>query len=82
MLAPAGAVGRTLAAMNGAQTAATALGPGLSGVLLGLGAPAGFIALQVLCCLLAVIGARRLGAVIGSGRQSTSPQPATAAKAG
>jgi MFS family permease len=82
MLAPAGAVGRTLAAMNGAQTAATALGPGLSGVLLGVGAPAGFITLQVLCCLLAVIGARRLGAVIGSGRQPTSPQPATAAKAG
>lgn len=59
-LAPSGAVGRTLAAMNGAQTAATAVGPGLSGALLGLGLPAGFIALQVLCCAVAILGARRL----------------------
>lgn len=61
-LAPPGAAGRTLAAMNGAQTAATAVGPALSGVLLGLGAPALFIVLQVLCCALAIVGARRLGA--------------------
>lgn len=60
-LAPPGAVGRTLAATNGAQTAATAVGPGLSSLLLGIGAPAGFIALQVASCLLAVVGARRLG---------------------
>jgi MFS family permease len=59
-LAPAGATGRTLAAVNGAQTAATALGPALSGALLGLGLPWGFIALQVLCCVVAVVGARRL----------------------
>lgn len=60
-LAPAGAVGRTLAAMNGAQTLATAVGPALAALLLGLGVPLGFIALQVLCCGLAVVGARRLG---------------------
>lgn len=62
-LAPAGAAGRTLAAMNGAQTLATAVGPGVSGVLLGLGLPSAFIALQVLCCALAIVGARRLGVV-------------------
>lgn len=63
-LAPEGAVGRTLAALTGAQTFATAVGPGLSGLLLGIGAPSGFIALQLGCCLLAVVGARRLhGAV-------------------
>jgi hypothetical protein len=32
-------------------------------VLLGLGLPAAFIALQVLCCVLAVLAARRLGRV-------------------
>ena len=40
-LAPEGATGRTLAAMTGAQTLATAVGPGLSGALLGLGTPVG-----------------------------------------
>ncbi len=59
-LAPAGATGRTLAAMNGAQTAATAVGPAVSGLLLGLGLPLGFLTMQVLCCALAVVGARRL----------------------
>jgi hypothetical protein len=62
-LAPVGAVGRTLAAMNAAQTAATAAGPALSGLLLGIGLPAGFIAMQVLCCVLAIVAARRLGRV-------------------
>lgn len=60
-LAPAGATGRTLAALSGAQTLATAVGPGLSGVLLGLGLPVGFLALQILCCVLAIGCARRLG---------------------
>lgn len=61
-LAPPGAVGRTLAAMNAAQTAATAVGPGISGLLLALGLPALFLLVQALCCLLAIIGARHLGA--------------------
>ncbi len=60
-LAPEGATGRTLAAVSGAQTLATAIGPGLSGVLLGLGLPVGFVALQLLCCVLALVCARRLG---------------------
>jgi MFS family permease len=83
-LAPAGAVGRTLAAVNGAQTAATALGPALSGLLLGLGAPAAFIALQVLCCLLAAVGARRLRPVTGraaSPESAATPTPAGLAPA-
>ena len=65
-LAPAGATGRTLAAMNGAQTAATAVGPGLSGLLLGLGLPIVFIGGQVECCVLAIVGARRLGVATGA----------------
>ena len=64
-LAPPGATGRTLAALSGAQTLATAVGPGLSGLLLGLGLPVGFVALQLLCCLLAIAGARRLGRTEG-----------------
>jgi hypothetical protein len=60
-LAPAGAVGRTLAAVNGAQTVATAVGPGLSAVLLGIGAPPVFLAVQVLTCVLAIGAAGRLG---------------------
>ncbi len=59
-LAPAGAAGRTLAALNGAQTLATAVGPGLSGVLLAAGVPVGFVAMQLACCAVSVIGARQL----------------------
>ena len=62
-LAPMGATGRTLAAMNGAQTLATAVGPGLSGLLFGLGLPGGFIVLQVLCCIVSIVGTRRLARV-------------------
>ena len=68
-LAPAGATGRTLAAMNGAQTLATAVGPGLSGLMLGLGLPAGFIAMQVLCCVVAIVGTRKLGRVTSAPRR-------------
>lgn len=69
-LAPEGATGRTLAAMTGAQTLATAVGPALSGALLGVGTPSGFLALQLLCCALAVVGARRLHRTVGSARRS------------
>jgi MFS family permease len=63
-LAPAGATGRTLAAMNGAQTLATAVGPGLSGLMLGMGLPEGFIVMQVLCCVVSIVGTRRLARVM------------------
>src|SRR6202000_1492650 len=60
-LAPAGALGRTLGAITGATTLGNAVGPGLSGVLLALHLPAGFIALQLLCCVGAVVLAMTLG---------------------
>ena len=67
-LAPAGAVGRTLAAMNGAQTLATAVGPGLAAALLGAGLPLGFLGLEVACCVGALLGTRRLGRVLARRR--------------
>ncbi|SHH45838.1 Predicted arabinose efflux permease, MFS family [Jatrophihabitans endophyticus] len=70
-LAPAGATGRTLAAVTGAQTLATAIGPGLSGLLLGLGLPLGFVALQILCCVLAIGCALRLGRVDAARHQQS-----------
>jgi MFS family permease len=74
-LAPAGAAGRTLAALSGAQTFATVVGPAVSGALLGLGVPVLFIVLQVLCCVLAIEGARRLH------RVTAAPQRAEVALA-
>lgn len=70
--APEGAVGRTLAAVGGATTGATAVGPALSGALLALHVPAGFIALQLACCVGAI-------AVAGTLRASRAvPVPGTA----
>lgn len=60
-LAPEGAAGRTMAAVTGASTVATAIGPVLSSGLLGLGQPGLFIGLQVLCCAAAGGAALRLG---------------------
>ena len=68
MLAPDGAVGRTLGAVSGATTIATAVGPAISGVLLALGLPIGFIALQLLCCVGAAWFALRLGRLVRSDR--------------
>lgn len=59
-LAPEGAAGQTLAAVSGATTLATAVGPALSGVLLALHVPAGFIALQLACCVAAIMATPRL----------------------
>jgi len=74
-LAPAGAVCRTLAAVNGAQTAATAIGPGLAALLLGAGLPAGFIALEVVCCLAALVATRPLARVAGGRRSDPQTSP-------
>jgi MFS family permease len=63
-LAPDGALGRTLGAITGATTLGNAIGPGLSGVLLALGLPAGFIALQLACCVGAATLAIRLGRLV------------------
>jgi len=59
-LAPEGAAGRTMAAVTGATTVATAIGPILSGALLGLDLPAVFIAMQMLFCVAAAAAALRL----------------------
>jgi MFS family permease len=64
-LAPEGSLGRTLGAITGATTLGNAVGPGLSGVLLALHLPAGFIALQLLCCVGAVALAVSLGRLVG-----------------
>jgi MFS family permease len=60
-LAPEGAAGRTMAAVTGASTVATAIGPVLSSGLLGIGHPGGFILLQVVCCVAAALAALKLG---------------------
>lgn len=59
-LAPEGAAGRTLAAVTGASTVATAVGPILSSMLLGLHVPAAFIAMQILFCIGAAAAAMKL----------------------
>ena len=71
-LAPAGASGATLSAVTGAGTIATAIGPILSGALLGLGLPSLFIAMQVLFCLGAAAAALRLRAIT-----TARPRPAS-----
>jgi len=59
-LAPEGAAGRTMAAVTGASTIATAIGPILSSALLGLHLPVGFIAMQILFCIVAAVMSMRL----------------------
>ncbi|MEP6598136.1 MAG: hypothetical protein ABJB98_01665 [Actinomycetota bacterium] len=63
-LAPDGAVGRTLGAVTGATTIATAVGPAVAGVLLAMHQPAIYIAMQLACCVLAVVAARRLATLM------------------
>ena len=69
-LAPEGAAGRTMAAVTGASTVATAIGPILSSSLLGMHLPAGFIAMQILFCLAAAAASLRLRAMV---RDTTRP---------
>jgi MFS family permease len=59
-LAPVGTTGRTMAAVTGASTIATAVGPILSSALLGMHLPAGFIAMQIVFCIAAGIASMRL----------------------
>jgi MFS family permease len=65
-LAPEGGAGRTMAAVTGASTVATAIGPILSSLLLGAHLPAGFIAMQILFCLAAAAAAMKLRAMVPS----------------
>ncbi|MEO6702466.1 MAG: MFS transporter [Jatrophihabitantaceae bacterium] len=78
-LAPAGAAGRTMTAVTGATTVATAIGPVLSSALLGLGLPAGFILLQIGFCLCSVAAAVRLGRLVAGARPAAVVSPAAGA---
>ncbi len=69
-LAPVGALGRTLGAVTGATTLASAIGPALSGGLLALHLPAGFIVMQLLCCFGAIALALRLGRLVTATRRA------------
>lgn len=71
-LAPPGATGRSIAAVTGASTVATAVGPILSGALLGLGLSALFIGLQILFCLAAAAAAYRLRGFLPTSRPRRS----------
>ncbi|MCL2781986.1 MAG: MFS transporter, partial [Actinomycetia bacterium] len=81
-LAPEGAAGRTLASVTGASTAANAVGPVLSGALLALGLPAGFIVLQLACCALTIAAIRRLRVVSRAGAVSAAGPVGSAGSAG
>lgn len=54
-MAPAGATGRTLAAVSASRTLAGALGPALSGVLISAGVPAAFVTIQLGCCVASAV---------------------------
>lgn len=62
-LAPAGATGRTMAAVTGASTIATAVGPLLAAAFIGSHLPDGFIAMQVLFCAGAGAAALKLNRI-------------------
>ncbi|UQX89542.1 MFS transporter [Jatrophihabitans telluris] len=74
-LAPEGATGRTMAAVSGASTVATAIGPILSSALLGLHLPAVFIVMQVVFCLAAAASSLKLRRIMAVSR-SRSEHPA------
>lgn len=63
-LAGEAATGRAMAAVSALSTSATALGPILASVLLGLELPRAFVLTQIGICLLAVIMALRLRATL------------------
>lgn len=75
-LAPTGSAGRALGVVTGAQTAAQAIGPALSGALFALHLPAGFIVLQIACCLASIALATRLGRLL---RTLPAPEPVAVA---
>jgi MFS family permease len=66
-LAGEAASGRAMAAVSALSTSATALGPILASVLLGLELPKAFVLAQIGICLLAVIMALRLRATVLAG---------------
>ncbi|MDQ1720605.1 MAG: hypothetical protein QOI26_339 [Pseudonocardiales bacterium] len=69
-LAGEAASGRAMAAVSALSTSATALGPILASVLLGLELPRAFVLIQIGICMLAVIMALRLRAAL----QAAAPE--------
>jgi MFS family permease len=69
-LAGEAATGRAMAAVSALSTSATALGPILASVLLGLELPRAFVLIQIGICMLAVIMALRLRAAL----QAAAPE--------
>jgi MFS family permease len=80
-LAPEGGAGRTLAAVTGASTIATAIGPILSSTLLGMQLPAGFIAMQILFCVAAAAASFKLATMMPRKAARLSTNNATPAAA-
>lgn len=70
-LAGEAATGRAMAAVSALSTSATALGPILASVLLGLDLPKAFVLTQIGICLVAVIMALRLRTIL----QVAAPEP-------
>ncbi|MFC5788766.1 MFS transporter [Agromyces tardus] len=72
-LAPKGMVGRTLGAMAALQTAFTAAGPLVAGVLLGAGLVDGFLVMHLAISALAVVAAWRVHRALAAARVTPEP---------
>ena len=80
-LAPRGYVGTTLGLFAGLQTGVSAVGPLVAGVALGAGLADAFVGLHVLVCVVAVLAAWRLHALLrgttaGSAQRDPDDRPA------
>jgi len=74
-LAPKGMVGQTLGAMAALQTAFTAAGPMVAGVLLGAGLADGFLLMHLGVSALAVFAAWRVHRALTPARVGSAPEP-------
>ncbi|MFC4829253.1 MFS transporter [Agromyces aurantiacus] len=74
-LAPKGRVGQTLGAMAALQTAFTAAGPLVAGVLLGAGLVDGFLLMHLAISALAVFAAWRVHRALAAPRAAVAPEP-------
>ncbi len=74
-LAPKGMVGQTLGAMAALQTAFTAAGPMVAGVLLGAGLADGFLLMHLGVSALAVFAAWRVHRALAPARVGPAPEP-------
>jgi MFS family permease len=74
-LAPRGMVGQTLGAMAALQTAFTAAGPMVAGVLLGAGLADGFLLMHLGVSAVAVFAAWRVHRALAPARVGSAPEP-------